>query len=461
VAARKLYSNITKNSEFFNVASSFNVPEGILKKLKNHHNNIQSKTLELTLQKKVLIHLKLKNTNKRVIDKIYENICLMENDLDYLIQIFIDNVLLIDEPSFNEYKQYMINIANDCKQKAFDEADVIVTTLTSSSNKFIRKYKNQFSLLIVDEASQATELVTLIPFCYNIPKAVLIGDSNQLPPTINNEEILQYNYDRSLFQRLESNSPDSVHLLNIQYRMHPMISKLSSQCFYSDKIINSDIVQSKKWEKNWYKDNSEFGPLMFFNVKGSTNNDNASLNNMREANRIMDFLIDFLKSPETIHYNCRISIISPYRGQVNLIRYRVKDYYKKKLREFNSAIDIEEFRKLNLNDKLKKLNLKGDDDTSKKNNKNILKRFDILDNINVNTVDSYQGQESDIVILSCVRSNTRTLGFLKDKRRLNVSITRARYTLIIFGDSDTLCKDKEWKRIIDEIKKINRFKTIN
>eukprot|EP00833_Pecoramyces_ruminatium_P017062 jgi/Orpsp1_1/1191094/evm.model.d7180000083464.1 len=462
MAAKKLYYRITKVKNIFDLAPSFNIPTTILEKLKNHHDNIQSKTYELTHKRKMLAHMiHTEKKNKKVIDKIYEDICLLENELDSYIQIFIDNLLLIDEPDFKDYKDFIINSAIDCKQRVFNEADVIVTTLTSSSNEYINKIKNQFNLLIVDEASQATELITLIPFCYNIPKAVLIGDSKQLPPTVINSTVAEQNYDRSFFQRIESNSPNSVHLLNIQYRMHPMISKLSSQCFYSNAIVNGDNVTSKKWQKDWCEQNSDFGPLMFYDIKGFTNNNDGSLNNVKEANQILDFITDFLQSPEYVGFNSKISIISPYRAQVNLIKYKLKNYYRNALKKFNTTIDLEEFKKLNLNDK--KLNLKLDikDEVNGKQNKNILKRFNILDNINVNTVDSYQGQESDIVILSCVRSNTHSLGFLRDKRRLNVSITRARYTLIIFGDSDTLCKDKEWKKIINEIKKMKRFKSVS
>ncbi|KAL6611061.1 AAA domain-containing protein, partial [Neocallimastix sp. 'constans'] len=295
-------------------------------------------------------------------------------------------------------------------------ADVIVTTLVSSGNYYINEIKDQFSLLIVDEASQATELITLIPFCYDIPKAILIGDSKQLPPTVINSEITRHNFDRSFFLRLDSNSPNSVHLLNIQYRMHPMISRLSSKCFYSNKIVNGNNVVSKKWYKEWCRQNKDFGPLVFYDVKGFTNNSNASLNNVKEVSEIIDYIKKFIQSPEFINFNTEISIISPYHD--------------------NDIIE-------------------------KKEKKNIIKRFNILDNIKVNTVDSYQGQESDIVILSCVRSRTTKLGFLQDKRRLNVSITRARYSLIIFGDSETLCKDKEWEKIINEIKMMKCYRTVS
>jgi len=414
----------------------------------------------------------------KIIDKLYENICLIENQLDNYIQIFIDNLLLIDDPTFKIYKEYIVINYKKFRQQVFEETDVVITTLTSSSNDFINSIKDQFSLLIVDEASQATELNTLIPFCYNIPKSILIGDSKQLPPTVVNHDLEDKGYNCSFFERLDTNSPNSVHLLNIQYRMNPLISRLSSHCFYSDSVIDGDNVRSKKWEKDWCKGNPEFGPLWFYDVNGPTNNHNASLNNVKEAGKIIKFIDNFLKHPEKIGYDTKISIISPYRAQVILIKEKLKHYYRSYFNSFKIKTDIKEFKSMNLSDKesilTSYINDEDDDNndiensqknvenSGKKNKllKNVLKKFNVLENINVNTVDGYQGQESDIVILSCVRSNTHSLGFLIDKRRLNVSITRARYSLIIFGNSKTLQKDNEWNTIIKEIKKINCFKSI-
>jgi len=462
MALRKLYYRITVVKKFFDRATGFKLQENLIEKLRNHHNNIQSKIYELTQKRKALAYMiHSKKYNEKIMDNTYEDICIQENTLDDYIQIFIDNLLLINVPEFTKYKDYIVNTANECKKISFNQADVIVTTLVSSGNYYINEIKDQFSLLIVDEASQATELITLIPFCYDIPKAILIGDSKQLPPTVINSEITRQNFDRSFFLRLDSNSPNSVHLLNIQYRMHPMISRLSSKCFYSNKIINGDNVVSKKWYKEWCRQNKDFGPLVFYDVKGFTNNSNASLNNVKEVSEIIDYIKKFIQSPEFINFNTEISIISPYRAQVNLIKYRLRNYYKDTLKKYDAKLDMEEFRKLSINDKKLKLKLDDNDKIEKKEKKNIIKRFNILDNIKVNTVDSYQGQESDIVILSCVRSRTTKLGFLQDKRRLNVSITRARYSLIIFGDSETLCKDKEWEKIINEIKMMKCYRTVS
>lgn len=449
ISFRKLYHYIVNVSNFFGIASDFNIPEETLEKLSIHNDNIQHKTYELLARREQLNKLMAdqnKRNNKKIINKIYQKICFLENELDEYIQILIDNLLLIESDEFDDYREYIINIAKKCKQRVFKEADVIVTTLSSSNNEYFKAIRSKFTLLIVDEASQASELTTLIPFCHNIPKAVLIGDPKQLPPTVLSSEVADNKYGRSLFQRLQENSPDSVHLLNIQYRMHPMISKLSSRCFYSNEIINGENVQSKNWQKDWCQ-NSEFGPLMFYNIDGVTNYDNNSLNNVTEANQIINFITQLLQMTPKINFNGRIAVISPYRAQVLLIRNLLRKYYKQMLDSLHL-------------DQKKEFDFFGEKIVLDSDSRELLKKINILDHVSVNTVDSYQGQESDIVILSCVRSNTKKVGFLADKRRLNVAITRARFTLIIFGNAETLCKNKYWNNIITEIKEMKCYKAV-
>jgi len=446
---RKLYYYIiNEKNNLFNLTPAFNIPNDTIEKLSIHNENIQHKIRELLI-KRDLLNKQMSEPNKvnskKIINKLYQKICRLENELDEYIQIFIDNILLIDIDEFEDYKNFIIRTAKKCKLSVFKEADVIVTTLSSSNNEYFKAIQKQFTLLIVDEASQASELTTLIPFCHNIPKAILIGDPKQLPPTILSDEVSENNYGRSLFQRLQENSPNSVHLLNIQYRMHPDISKLSSRCFYSNEIINGENVKSKAWQKEWCL-NPEFGPLMFYDINGVTNYSNNSLNNVTEANQVLNFITQLLQITPKVNFNSRIAVISPYRAQVLLIRNKLRAYYKQALATLNI-------------DHAKEIDFSGDKIALSDENKEILRKINILDHISVNTVDSYQGQESDIVLLTCVRSNTKNVGFLADKRRLNVAITRARFTLIIFGNSETLCKNKYWANIITEIKEMKCFKT--
>jgi len=269
-----------------------------------------------------------------------------------------------------------------------------------------------FDLLIIDEAGQATELSTLIPLCLGINRTVLIGDHKQLPPTVKNEKVKRCGYGKSLFERLQNHSLENVLLLDTQYRMRPEICKISSSCFYDDKIKNGENVISEAWEKEWNKEEmgNKYGPVMFYDVKTSIFNikDKSKTNkqkkniyvNENEANGIFCFIRNFAKSFPNININESISVISPYNDQVALIKRKLKHDYP---------------------------------------------------GIKVNSVDSFQGQENDIILISTVRSKDN-IGFLKDERRLNVMITRARFSLIIFGDADTLCQDKNWRKIISELK---------
>ncbi|ORX42806.1 hypothetical protein BCR36DRAFT_461792 [Piromyces finnis] len=124
-------------------------------------------------------------------------------------------------------------------EEELNKANVVICTLYFSGNKYIRELL--FNFLIIDEACQCTELTCLILFCYNINQAILIGDPKQLPPIIKSHKIEKCGYGKSLFERIQEESlSEEIFLLNVQYRMHPNISKLSSQCFYDGKIIDGE-----------------------------------------------------------------------------------------------------------------------------------------------------------------------------------------------------------------------------
>ncbi|OUM62283.1 hypothetical protein PIROE2DRAFT_23845, partial [Piromyces sp. E2] len=294
-------------------------------------------------------------------------------------------------------------------------ANVVVCTLCCSGNSYLNDLL--FNLLIIDEACQCTELTALIPFCYNINQSILIGDPKQLPPTIKCHKVEKCGYGKSLFERIQEGSPSTeVFLLDTQYRMHPDISILSSKCFYDRRIIDGPNVKSSQWIKEYTKDiNSKFGPVVFYDVKGTISNGRgSSFCNEEEANQVVNCISELLQSYPDICFNKRISIISPYNIEI------------------------------------------GSDERYGK----LLKEVDLFNNINVSTVDGFQGQENDIIIISTVRTDGK-IGFLKDKRRLNVSISRSRYSLIIFGDSSTLRINEDWRKIINEITAMNRFKSVS
>lgn len=233
----------------------------------------------------------------------------------------------------------------------------------------------------------------------------MIGDPKQLPATIFSKTCEKYKYDRSLFQRLQMNG-EKVILLQQQYRMHPIISKIISDSFYEGKVKNYDEILDLIGEPEQYND-ERLQPLMFYNVRGYEEFENNSYINKEEAKFIVLLIQYIQKTFPSINLKT-IGVISPYSSQVKLIR-------------------------------------DGLNSTSSK-----------LADVEVHTVDGFQGREKDIILFSCVRSErppteprSYTIGFLRDKRRMNVSLSRARLSLIVVGNTQKMYTSRKWKKLID------------
>lgn len=289
-------------------------------------------------------------------------------------------------------------------QELFGEARVIASTLVSSANRLLQGMK--FTTLFIDEAAQALEAACWIPM-KKVSRVILAGDHCQLPPTIKNFAALKAGLGKTLMERIVENKPESVSILKIQYRMNEKIMQFSSNWFYggmveSDKSVKFrgilDYEEPMMWIDTHDEDcNEEFVGESY----GRINKTEADLTlrhleeyfNKIGKQRILDEKID-------------VGIISPYRAQVQYLRQRIKQtpFFKP-------------FRQL----------------------------------ISINTVDGFQGQERDIILISLVRSNDEgQIGFLGDLRRMNVAITRARMKLIILGDAETMCKHKFYKQLYEE-----------
>ncbi|KAF7684672.1 hypothetical protein TCON_0137 [Astathelohania contejeani] len=281
------------------------------------------------------------------------------------------------------------------KISILEKSDVVCATLSSSGHESISSLNLSFDVLIIDEACQAAEISTLIPLKLNPKKIILVGDPCQLPPTLlsNNPA-----YEQTLFQRIEKTV--NPLLLSIQYRMHPSIAGFSNFYFYNNMIKTDNSVNNRI---NPYS--GIVSVLKFVNTGGKEFAYANSYYNLAEINLIITFIVKIKHKLK----NHSLGIISFYKGQVEKIRM------------------------------------------------NLIKRLgnSILDLVDVNTVDGFQGQEKDIIIISCVR--TAGLGFITDLRRINVAITRAKHGLYIFGDRNNLIKDPCWGNFINYIKK-NTFK---
>ena len=295
-----------------------------------------------------------------------------------------------------------IRINNDL----FGEARVISSTLVGAANRLLDGQK--FGTLFIDEAAQALEAACWIPL-RRVSRVVLAGDHCQLPPTVKSIAALKAGLGKTLMERIVEMHPEAVTLLKIQYRMNDDIMRFSSNYFYHGQVESAPEVKYRSIldmdvPMTWI-DTSQFDlPLTSFKEEfvgesfGRINKAEAELTLLALQNyfekigkqRLLDERID-------------VGIISPYRAQVQYLRRLLmkREYFKP-------------FRRL----------------------------------ISVNTVDGFQGQERDIIVISLVRSNDEgQIGFLRDLRRMNVAITRARMKLIILGNAPTMTRHPFYRQL--------------
>ena len=287
----------------------------------------------------------------------------------------------------------------------FDSAHVIASTLMSSNHRLLDR--QHFGTLFIDEAAQALEASCWIAI-RKADRVIFAGDHCQLPPTIKCYDAARNGLDKTLMERLVANRPNAVSLLKIQYRMHQDIMRFSSEWFYNGALEAAPEVRYRgilDWDRpiSWIDTSSmDFKEEFVGETFGRINKPEADLllQNLQAyiehigGSRILEERIDF-------------GIISPYKAQVQYLRSCIKG---------NDA--LHPYRSL----------------------------------ITVNTVDGFQGQERDVIFISLVRANERgEIGFLRDLRRMNVAITRARMKLVIFGDADTLSHHPFYKKLITSI----------
>lgn len=286
--------------------------------------------------------------------------------------------------------------------KTLREADVICSTLVGSVGRYIEKM--HFHTVIIDEAAQALEPATWIPII-KAQKVVFAGDPFQLPPTVKSRQAAKDGLGVTLLEKAVERL-DQVSLLDTQYRMHHAIMGFSNTQFYNDQLQAAEAVAD--WQLH-LSDGQPSPPLEFIDTAGcgydeQINPESQSSYNLEEyfvLRQHLDHLLVVLGQQDI-----SIGIISPYREQVLKIQEAI-------------AHDFDHFPEAN---------------------------------IEVNTIDAFQGQERDVIYISMVRSNDRgEIGFLKDTRRMNVAMTRAKKKLIIIGDSATLASASFYRDFLDYV----------
>lgn len=302
-------------------------------------------------------------------------------------------------------------LKKELRIRILDEADAVLCTLSASGQDMFPQLSQAFQTVIIDEAAQAVELSALIPLKYGAQRAVLVGDPQQLPPTVLSRHAIDLSYEQSLFERLR-NAGHYSHLLSIQYRMHPDISRFPSAFFYESRLQDGLGIGTAT-RRDWH-DAGEFRPYVFYDIRGrEQTGPGHSLYNATEADAARALVDMLLTRYPRLNFGGRIGIISPYKKQVNEVKRRLRDRYGR----------------------------------------------DILNYLDVNSVDGFQGQEKDIIIFSCVRAGSvRGIGFLKDLRRLNVAITRSKASLWILGDATSLCVDSTFRSLVDDAKERGCFR---
>ena len=322
----------------------------------------------------------------------------------------------------------------------FGEARVIACTLVGSAHHLLEGMK--FGTLFIDEAAQALEAACWIPM-KRASRVILAGDHCQLPPTVKSIAALRAGLGKTLMERIAENKPEVVTLLKIQYRMNDEIMRFSSDWFYGGKVESAPQIKYRSvldydhpitWidtsnEENQITIEGEDSPedSASTSSSASASNQNSDLNfkeqfvgesfgriNKAEAELTLLTLAEYftkISKRRVLEERIDVGIISPYRAQVQYLKKLIKKY------EF-----FKPYRRL----------------------------------ISVNTVDGFQGQERDVILISLVRSNDEgQIGFLKDLRRMNVAMTRARMKLIILGNKDTMTKHPFYKKLWEYVEAIN------
>ena len=290
----------------------------------------------------------------------------------------------------------------------FGEARVIASTLVGSDNRLLQGMK--FGTLFIDEAAQALEAACWIPI-RKASRVVLAGDHCQLPPTIKSMAAKKGGLEVTLMERIVENKPEEVTLLKMQYRMNDQIMRFSSDWFYHGKVESAPSVRHRSildydLPIAWI-DTSDIDAREEFvgETFGRINKTEAEL-----TLAVLQHYFEKVGRTRILEESIDVGIISPYRAQVQYLRQLIRK------REF-----FKPYRQL----------------------------------ISVNTVDGFQGQERDVILISLVRANDEgQIGFLNDLRRMNVAITRARMKLIILGDTTTLARHPFYKKLYHYIEQL-------
>lgn len=294
------------------------------------------------------------------------------------------------------------------EREVLDEAQVVVCTCANAGHRIMKG--RRFPVLLIDEASQITEPVALIGLVKGVECCVMAGDPQQLPPTVTSKIALNMGLGQTLFARLAKRGL-AMELLDVQYRMHPAIADFPSRAFYAHRLTSGVSAADRPLPKgfDWPNPNVPVALVSCesaYSIGGtaktaslesrSSSSGDTSYRNQTEADQVVRIILGLLSADDAVS----LAVLTPYSGQVRLLAKQLSEHHP-----------------------------------------------EALQRVTVASVDAYQGREADVVVFSVVRCNPEgNLGFVSDKRRLNVAITRPRRGLIIVGSPIMLQRDPTWKQ---------------
>ncbi|XP_002134102.2 regulator of nonsense transcripts 1 homolog [Drosophila pseudoobscura] len=304
------------------------------------------------------------------------------------------------ELSSADEKRYR-NLKRGTENQLLEAADVICCTCVGAGDGRLSRIK--FTSILIDESMQSTEPECMVPVVLGAKQLILVGDHCQLGPVVMCKKAARAGLSQSLFERLVVLGIRPFRL-EVQYRMHPELSQFPSNFFYEGSLQNGVCAEDRRLKLDFPWPQPE-RPMFFLVTQGQEEiaGSGTSFLNRTEAANVEKITTRFLKAgvkPE------QIGIITPYEGQrAYLVQYM----------QYQGSLHSRLYQE-----------------------------------IEIASVDAFQGREKDIIIMSCVRSNERQgIGFLNDPRRLNVALTRAKYGIIIVGNPKVLAKQQLWNHLLN------------
>ncbi|XP_057823525.2 uncharacterized protein LOC131035819 isoform X2 [Cryptomeria japonica] len=338
-------------------------------------------------------------------DQLLQNLAAVVEERDkVLVEL---SRLFILESRFRPGGEFNMEEARSNLEASFaNEAEIVFTTVSSSGRKLFQRLAHGFDMVVIDEAAQASEVGVLPPLSLGAARCVLVGDPQQLPATVISQAAGMLHYSRSLFERFQQAGCPTL-LLSVQYRMHPQIRDFPSRYFYQNRLSDSESV-SRRPDEIYYKD-PLLRPYLFYDIthgRESHRGGSVSYQNVHEAQFALQLYEHLQRVAKSACIKVSVGIITPYKLQLKCLQ-----------REFDSVLKSDEGKGLY-----------------------------------INTVDAFQGQERDVIIMSCVRASNHGVGFVADVRRMNVALTRARRALWVMGNAAALKQSSDWSALIEDSK---------